>query len=495
MNNKECTLEQISSYLDISPSDFKIAQERFRATKKWITEGTYLSGDMPDVYLQGSFRLGTVVRPYKNGSEQDFDIDQVCELTRPKINRSPKTLKKDIGDRLNEHSSYKEMLDKEGKRCWTLHYASEENRAGFHIDILPALPKDGRVGHDIDITDKNDNKYSWSPSNPKEYYLWFKQRNVFTSEFVQSQKRMLYESNKNTYANEADVPTQLVRSSLQRAIQIMKRHRDVFFSERDHKPISIIITTIAAHIHSDNSIEGIIQEFTNYIKARHTLFMTSENAQKDGILDYANKKWLILNPVQVKKGDGEIENFADKWNADPNLPAAFFLWNRQLSRDTKAFRASGSSTDLNLGVKEFGSTTSFSKVLQQNSISADMDSCINLLNFIHLGIDEKADWKDIESVAQSELDNGRYSKDIAKINFYQILKHKNGFLSERTIQDVKIILSNNSGSPAFIMCCNILLGSETKDMIKRCIALSFDTTLPPLDWPIVRLVDSQKLIP
>ena len=44
------------------------------------------------------------------------------------------------------------MLDDEGKRCWTIEYATEVNRPGFHIDILPALKSNEGTLHNIDIT-------------------------------------------------------------------------------------------------------------------------------------------------------------------------------------------------------------------------------------------------------------------------------------------------------------------------------------------------------
>jgi hypothetical protein len=34
---------------------------------------------------------------------------------------------------------------------------------------------------------------------------------------------------------------------LRRAVQIYKRHRDIFFQGKENAPISIIITTLAAH--------------------------------------------------------------------------------------------------------------------------------------------------------------------------------------------------------------------------------------------------------
>src|SRR5262249_16388945 len=93
----------------------------------------------PRVTLQGSFRLGTVVRPVIKGRGADYDIDQVCCLDRPGAGMQPGTLKHRVGDRLREHGTYRGMLDEEGRRCWTLNYA-EDDGVGFHLDVLPAIP-------------------------------------------------------------------------------------------------------------------------------------------------------------------------------------------------------------------------------------------------------------------------------------------------------------------------------------------------------------------
>ena len=170
------TLLQIAQYLDISPTDYKKAQERFSAIKNWLDNGAYKSGYSPDVYLQGSFRLGTVVRPYHKDKEGNYDIDQVCELTKYRESKSPKILKNDIGDRLKEDNDYERMLEIEGRRCWTITYASEIGRPGFHIDILPAFKSDKGTLYTIDITHREENVYSWSSSNPKDIMYGLNQK-------------------------------------------------------------------------------------------------------------------------------------------------------------------------------------------------------------------------------------------------------------------------------------------------------------------------------
>lgn len=491
MANKDYILTQISQTLDISPSDFKRAQKRFNAVKDWLIDGEYKSGFSPKIYLQGSFRLGTVVRPYKEDKDANFDIDQVCELS-PKSHTEPSILKNDIGNRLKENSNYLRMLDEEGKRCWTLEYFSDDNSPGFHLDILPSLSARNGIEYQIDITHKETNKYSWSKSNPNGYYLWFKSKNIFSQEFMLEEKRKLYEGNKNIYNVLEDVPTQLLRSPLQRAIQIMKRHRDVFFSNKNNKPISIIITTITTHIRTSSSLIEVINEFVDYTLERYESWLKEGYLVCDGILYFEEGVWIVPNPVDQGLDKSKIENFADKWNSDDALPNAFFEWVRQLKRDINRFIKSGVSDDLNLRTKNIGDGDSYSELLKkevQQDIESGLGSNQNLLQLIHLGIEGKVDWEFIKKVAQREYDIAENddSKNVAKVNFYQVTRHRGISLSEEAVKDIITVLNYNKNSSRYVMCCNLLLGTATHEMVRKCITeYGYENIL---DWPIIRLYD------
>lgn len=496
MDIRNQTLTQIAQHLDISPTDFKLAQERYREVKDWLIDGLYESGSSPLVYLQGSFRLGTVVKPYRGDRDGAFDIDQVCEITVPKSSRAPKILKHDVGDRLKENADYERMLDDEGKRCWTIEYASADSRPGFHLDILPSLPTSAGESHQIDITDKNRDTYTWSISNPKGYYLWFKSKNVLSQELISTQRQNIYQENQAIYSRLGDVPKQLLRSPLQRSIQIMKRHRDVYFSGKEHKPISIIITTITAQIHSKDSITGVLHEFTNYVAKRHEALVRDGYLIPDGILDFDGNQWLIPNPADYANGENIIENFADKWNEESSLSEAFFDWAKQLARDVYAFTESGVSDDLNLKIKRFGEGGSYASILERKvkkEIEEDNSNSTNFLRLIHLGIEGKVEWGVVNSVAQLEYDkaNNLQNKNIAKVNFYQIARHQGQVLSDNAKNDIKKVLADNLSSPAFVMCCNLILGTATKEMISLCVAdCGYDNVLA---WPIMKLANTQSL--
>lgn len=500
METRNSILRQIAQHLDISPSDFKMAQERYSAVGRWLDGGSYQSGASPDIYLQGSFRLGTVVRPYHDGQDADFDIDQVCELTYRQEPTFPRTLKHDIGDRLKANVDYLSMLDNEGRRCWTLQYASEEGRPGFHIDVLPALIDTAGIPGEIDITDKESHIYSWSSSNPKGYYRWFKSKNAFNDDFILEQRAAIFESHASLYRDVSEVPMQLIRSPLQRSIQIMKRHRDVYFTDRDYKPISIIITTICTHLYAEGGIIETIQRFTRYVIKRHNTILSGSASEPDSILDYINGNWSIPNPVDQGKHEDEVENFADKWNQKSELPKAFFEWVYQLDRDIRGFEKSGLSDDLTLRIKRFGDGSPYptiqAQALRDHPNVEASDFTDQLLDLIHLGIEGKLDWKTIEAIALRNVEETpeSESRDVARVNYYQTILHQGYVLSDTARRDIRRILDKYAHKPNFLFCGNLLLGKATRKMLQDCIRYHGSGS-DVMGWPIVRLAKLNLFVP
>lgn len=344
-------LEDISSSLDIPPSKYKQAVDRYLAVGNHLEQGNYpgVTG-LPDIYPQGSFRLGTIVRPLKDGEESDYDIDLVCQMPMAKEDTAPKSLKLMVGTRLKEDANYKRMIDEEGRRCWTLEYA-EEDGIGFHMDILPSIPADDKsmrllnerninsryYKYAIDLTEKDKitKTYSWKDggSNPEGYAKWFDDIKTCYPDYMGisfKQKKLIFESivdknNKPIFASIDDVPEPLVRTPLQRAIQILKRHRDFHFKENpDNKPISMIITTLAALAYENelklySTLLCIIRKLTDYKQLSEVYRETS------GLIQKVDGQWWIPNPVNPD------ENFADRW--DNEKADTFFQWLRKVKQD------------------------------------------------------------------------------------------------------------------------------------------------------------------
>ena len=331
-------LKNLADKIDIPPSKYHEAVNRYKAVGEWLEAGKFIgSTAIPKVYPQGSFRLGTVVRPIREGIEQDYDIDLVFELLIPKWNTKPRYVKTSVGSRLRENEMYRRMLDEEGKRCWTLIYA-EKDGVGFHLDVLPSVLDCSKISQTaIAITNKQYDSYIWSTSDPNGYALWFDRKNSQAFRiFSTAQKREIQSRAPHVFASVDDVPNYLVRTPLQKAIQLMKRHRDMYFStsaNRKFAPISVIITTLAAELYECErdvftALKNIVTKlyiYTNLISSSspHGSFGTPNLIERS-----PDGRWLIVNPVNSE------ENFADRWHEDGHQRAkVFFAWVEVLKRD------------------------------------------------------------------------------------------------------------------------------------------------------------------
>ncbi|WP_319469965.1 nucleotidyltransferase [uncultured Pseudodesulfovibrio sp.] len=305
--------------LDITDTQYGIAENRYQALGDWLTrDGSSLRLYNPTVHPQGSILLGTVVKPF--GAEDEFDVDLVCEILMDKTTVSQRKLKQAVGKEVKDYATTNNFKKacKEGKRCWTLEYADD---AKFHMDVLPAIPDKDKLrlmleARDYDVPDQTDkaiaitdNTYpsysmvsqDWPISNPKGYHEWFKSRMLvrFTAK-----RDLLAESMK---ANVEDVPDYKVKTPLQQCVQLLKRHRDMMFQkDMDNKPISIIITTLAAHAY--NNEDNIVDALLSITQNMHRF-----------IEDIAGISW-VKNPVNP------LENFADKWPDNPKLKENFKAW-------------------------------------------------------------------------------------------------------------------------------------------------------------------------
>lgn len=350
--NKGALLEEITKQLDISPSMHKLAVQRYETIAKYL-QGKGIDADF---YPQGSFRLGTVTRPIKNGKDSEYDIDLVCHMTKTKNKTTPFDVKNAVGDALKQDAQYKDLLDDEGRRCWTLLYADIQD-IGFHLDILPSvseaqdkiqvLTTNHRIiptlaQSAIAITNKSESEYSWASSNPRGYADWFDEINRPMLNMIEKEAReLLFEGNRTIYATIEDVPSQLIRTPLQRVIQILKRHRDVRFMGHeleDDKPISMIITTLVSQIVKNeqcmvidtfallNFVVTKLAEYADLISNSNSKIASVPNAVIKR--DFSVNRWTIPNPVNP------TENFADRWHENNNRKAkAFFDWIKWVQED------------------------------------------------------------------------------------------------------------------------------------------------------------------
>ncbi len=160
-------LRVIAESLDIPQHLYEDAVLRYEDVGRWLaSEDSELQNYSPEIYPQGSFRLGTMIKPLTDKDE--YDIDLVCCLKIEKQNITQKLLKQMIGDRLKKREDVAQILEA-GRRCWTLNF-----REQFHMDVLPAIPNADGPPVAILLTDTD--LVRWQKSNPIAYAAWFYDR-------------------------------------------------------------------------------------------------------------------------------------------------------------------------------------------------------------------------------------------------------------------------------------------------------------------------------
>jgi hypothetical protein len=305
---KRVVLDNMVKLLELPDSAYDKARKRYEDLGEWFDrDESAVSGNNPHIFPQGSFRLGTAIRPLDESEE--YDLDLACKLRDgiSKDSHTQETLKKLIGIELEAYRKDRGIKnDLEPKhRCWRLEYQDD---LSFYMDIVPCIPADEKrrkailesirkTGLDeyvagsasqttISITDDRHEGYKhicgdWNISNPEGYAKWFEYR------MNPQQTRILLEK-----VQVDDVPLFKKKTPLQRVIQILKRHRDNWSKDNpDSKPISIIITTLAARAY--NGETDIVAALGNVLK------------KMGGLVNPARPR--VPNPVDPE------EDFADRW--------------------------------------------------------------------------------------------------------------------------------------------------------------------------------------
>jgi hypothetical protein len=161
------------------------------------------------------------------------------------------------------------------------------------MDILPGIQKSVFDLNKIKVPDCDLGE--WVSSNPRGYGDWF----ISKTNLV---KESLLE--KSMKAEKLPIDNFKHKKPLQRAVQLIKRYRDVYFQNDDtYKTSSIILTTIAGE----------------YYKGEDSIFDTINNIIAT-ILSQVNKpigRLRILNPVNSE------EDFTDKLDYEPKYYESF----------------------------------------------------------------------------------------------------------------------------------------------------------------------------
>lgn len=336
------TIHELLRAIDVPEGAYERAESRYQDLGRWFArEESKCSQFSPHFYPQGSFRLGTVIRPV--GKDGDYDLDLGCRLRErvKKATHTQRELKELIGEDLKSYRLARGIHQKlEPKhRCWRLVYADE---LSFHMDVVPSIPEDeqGRgmlkeamVRHGVQdqlaenvsnhagaITDDRLPSYSrisrdWRVSNSEGYALWFEARMRLAQVILE----------KRAAARIDDLKPWKWKSPLQQVVQLLKWHRDQMFqSNPDSKPISVIVTTLAGHAYDG---EEEVETALARVLERMDSFVNDTVPR-------------VPNPINPR------EDFADKWPdpkyRDLKLEESFRKW---LAKARKDFGIIGTTDD------------------------------------------------------------------------------------------------------------------------------------------------------
>lgn len=288
-------LEHIVESLDLSETQYRLIKRAYE------TVGTYLSeGENPiltgaEIYSQGSVRLNTTVKP--KGSEQ-YDIDLLCYLPNAHKATGWAEVLEAVRERLASHGTYSEMLSPL-PRGYRIIYAGE-----YHLDITPGIDLSNNPSDENQPLLVPDARLrDWKESNPAGYATWFDSITVKMPRFV---KLMVACDSFAKSAAVRPLPDHTKKKLLNRIVQIFKRHRDVWAAKKgteciELKPISAIITTLAAHAYNH-----ICMNERSYETDLDAILDVLENMPN--FIDYRSGLHFVVNPSLP------AENFAEKWN-------------------------------------------------------------------------------------------------------------------------------------------------------------------------------------
>ena len=335
---------------DITPTMYKNAVEKYEALSAYLIS----YGMNVEIYPQGSFAFGTVVRPSAADDDANYDLDFIAQQNCNKNECTPSEIRDNFEKALASNAIYKERL-KIYEECFTIEYA-ETNGVGFNIDIVPAVDESNEtkqrlkdncrdaalIETAIAIPKHNGKRnYTWLTNNPKGLLEWFNRINAPYLAYHKNERReLIFKSYPKDFASAQDIPDILDRSALQRVIQILKCHRNEYYAKltdgADLKPISALITVMVTKIASKHTPECTEFELLEYVLSEINIYSQkavlsdvafNQKYDNRNVLLFTDGKWYLGNPANPE------DNLADKWNQDKRISQCFFRWITVVQRD------------------------------------------------------------------------------------------------------------------------------------------------------------------
>lgn len=288
-----------------------------------------------EIYPQGSVRIGTTVKPL---AKNEFDLDIVLHIRDNNFEQTnPIKVYNELKRVFKNDGRYEDKVEPK-TRCVRLKYAGD-----YHMDILPGCQEKIQNEDVIVIPDRE--LKEWLISNPRGYAKWFLEK-------AETIRLTLLE--KAYSAEEIPADDFATKKPLQRAVQIIKRYRDLFFEKSpDYATSSIVLTTIAGELYQNQesifeTIDSIISQIKNKVNVSRT------------------QRIKVLNPVNKE------EDFTDKWEREPQYYSEFIRFSESLYESWQKLKQdNGIIEESNILKGVIGEKLFYDSIREQTMITED----------------------------------------------------------------------------------------------------------------------------
>lgn len=283
---REELLARIAQSLQLDETRKKRMEDAYNSIAVLLNNDTTFFKDVDiDVYPQGSTATGTTVKPLRGN---EFDLDIVIHIKRHYKYYTPTQIYNALLKILESDGRYKDKIERKN-RCVRLNYSGD-----FHMDILPGCLVFTIDDNNLKVPDRE--LKDWSDSNPKDLAKWFLSvANTVKQSMLKTYRHELIELR----AEIQDLPEDdfYEKTPLQRAVQLVKRYRDIFFENNpDFATSSVVLTTLMGQNYlGESSIYDTIENVIDRIRMAYSTAISS------------SLKFKVLNPVN------DSEDFTDKW--------------------------------------------------------------------------------------------------------------------------------------------------------------------------------------
>jgi hypothetical protein len=313
----------VATRLSLTPAQYDEIEGHYDALEGILSGGSDPRLAGAHIFVQGSIRARTAILPHPDATGEHAEVDADAVVWLPHADPSAMETYEVVARRLQDGTRTRLPLGRKN-RCLRLRY--QDDSPAFHMDVTPARNAAGNGGiHGEGYLEVPDcGTRNWKPSAPTAYADWFAtvcdaSITLAADAFQRIEERALAKATSDPLP---DHESYIDFNPLRAAVKLLKAHRDTMFLPapvRDLRPISIVLTTLAARAY-----ERIVAESVMSPRNPADALIEIVARMPQYIQGSAGRR-IVANPVIG------AENFAEKWwgAEGMRLEEAFYAWHRE----------------------------------------------------------------------------------------------------------------------------------------------------------------------